>query len=231
MNQENFSIDEKYEFLDHFATMVAEKQTNSLIVIGEGGIGKTYTIMNSVKRIGDGHIKVGGHMTSRALYNLLYDFNGELFIFDDCDSVLKDDISQNLLKNALDSNDPREITWGAKIPKSEKDDYPQSFRFTGRIIFISNMTKEKIFQPILTRGYLVDLTMSFDDKIERIGKILKNVCIKNGFDVEVGEKAFEFIKEKKDIIKSLSLRTLLSVMKLINSREDWEKIAEYSVSQ
>jgi len=151
-------------------------------------------------------------------------------LFDDCDSILEDKVSQNILKIALDSNDNRVITWSAKMPKNSE--YPQSFEFAGRIIFITNKPQEKIFQPLLTRGYKVDLTMNTEEKIERMTHILPNICEKNEVSVNVGYEALGFLNENQSIVNSLSLRTLMDVIRIINSgTKEWKRLAKYCITQ
>ena len=230
MSKIDFDINERFQFVDQLTTMVALGQANSLILTGEGGLGKTYTVTKALENANIEYKKVSGYSTARGLYNLLYDFNGMLFLFDDCDSVLEDKTSQNILKIALDTNEERVISWSAKMPKSSE--YPQDFEFAGRIIFISNKPQEKIFQPLLTRGYKVDLNMTSYEKIERIKHILPAICNKNDISVNVGYRALEFLSNKLDMVNSLSLRTLLDVIRIINSGQDkWERLAEYCITQ
>lgn len=231
LNIEKFNINERFDFVEDLTRMVAEGNANSIIISGEGGLGKSYIVMETVKRIGCGYKKVGGYSTARGLYNMLYDYNGELFIFDDCDSILEDKTAKNILKVALDSNNPRIITWSAKMTKKDLQEYPQDFNFTGRIIFITNKPQEKIFQPLLTRAFKVDLTMTASEKIERMEKILPGLCKKNNLSSESGLKALKFLNEKRDKVKTLSLRTLLDIIRIINSNSNWERLAEYTILQ
>ena len=91
----------------------------SLVVTGGPGNGKSHTIIKTVQENGliesDHYVVFKGYSTARGLYNTLYDHNGKLIIFDDCDSVLEDKTSLNILKSALDSYDKRTISWMAKL--------------------------------------------------------------------------------------------------------------------
>ena len=90
----------------------------------------------------------------------------QIVIFDDCDSVLQDKVAVNILKAALDSYDKRTISW---LQKGFIDDgLPNSFEFQGNVIFISNMSSDKIDQAVKSRSMTIDLSMSIDDKIENI---------------------------------------------------------------
>jgi hypothetical protein len=165
--------------------MVIYDVTPSLIVTGEGGLGKTHSVSQAIDVTGlqdNEYVFFKGYSTARGLYNTLYDNNGKLIIFDDCDSVLEDKIAVNILKSALDSYETRKKSWMAKMNKN--DEYPQQFDFTGRIIFISNKTKSSIDGAILSRSLTVDLTMTPDEKIERMTTILPNILPQYDNDVK-----------------------------------------------
>jgi hypothetical protein len=207
--------------------MVIDGITPSLIITGEGGLGKTYLVQKAIKdkglyEIEWAHFK--GYSTARGLYNTLYDNNGKLIIFDDCDSVLEDKVALNILKSALDSYETRTISWMAKMNKN--DEYPQQFNFTGQIIFISNKSRSAIDGAILSRSLTVDLTMTSDEKIERMSHILENVLPE--YPIEVKKDALEFIKEYKDVA-NLNLRTLIMVSKMRLVNKDWKEMAKYMI--
>jgi hypothetical protein len=168
-----------------------------------------------------------GYSTARGLYNTLYDNNGKLIIFDDCDSVLEDKTSKNILKSALDSYEERTISWMAKMNKN--DEYPSQFDFTGRIIFISNKSKDSIDGALKSRSLMVDLTMTPEEKIERLTYILPNILPE--YDMETKELALNFLDNVKNDV-DINIRTFIMVSKMCKSFPDtWRKLASYSVQQ
>jgi hypothetical protein len=227
--KETFSINERFEFLNDLTSMVVTGVTPSLVVTGPGGNGKT----NSVKRtISDNQLSDNefvffkGYSTARGLYNTLYDNNGKLIIFDDCDSVLEDKVSKNILKSALDSYEERTISW-SKMTKA--DEYPSQFNFTGRIIFISNKSKDSIDGALKSRSLMVDLTMTPEEKIERLTYILPNILPE--YDMETKELALNFLDNVKNDV-DINIRTFIMVTKMCKSFPDtWRKLASYSVQQ
>lgn len=223
-----FNINQRFTFLDDLTQMVVSGITPSLIVTGEGGLGKTHSVTQTIKANDvseDSYVFFKGYSTARGLYNTLYDNNGKLIIFDDCDSVLEDKIAINILKSALDSYERRTISWMAKMNKS--DEYPQQFDFTGRIIFISNKSKEKIDEAVRTRSLTVDLTMTPDDKIERMGSILSSILPE--YSIDVKNQALDFLKTVKDDV-SLNMRMLIMVTKMASTYpETWKGLASYMV--
>lgn len=224
----DFGINKRFEILNDLAKMVILGATPSLVVTGEGGLGKTHSVKQAICRclLDDSeYVFFKGYSTARGLYNSLYDNNGKVIVFDDCDSVLEDKVALNILKSALDSYDEREITWMAKMNKS--DDYPSKFKFTGRIIFISNKKKESIDQAVLSRSLVVDLSMTADDKIERMRHILSAVLPEYSMNVKI--QALDFLSEVKDKAQ-LNMRTLIMVTKIADSFPDkWRDMASYMV--
>lgn len=223
-----FNINQRFEFLKNLTNMVICDISPSLIVTGEGGIGKTYSITSTIGESfleNSQWVQFKGFSTARGLYNTLFDNNGKLIVFDDCDSVLEDKVAINILKSALDSYDTRTISWMSKMNKS--DEYPNQFNFTGRIIFISNKSKESIDQAILSRSLTVDLSMTFSEKIERMSHILENILPE--MPMVIKKESLEFLGELKDN-KNLTIRSLITVCKIRNTFSDtWKDMAKYMI--
>jgi len=102
----SYTINQKFEFLNKLTSMVIDGITPSLIICGPGGLGKTHTVLNTIEQKELYPFEwqmIKGYSTARGLYNTLFDNNGKLIIFDDCDSVLEDKVAINILKGALDS--------------------------------------------------------------------------------------------------------------------------------
>lgn len=228
----SFSINERFKFMENLVKMIIKKTSVSLIITGEGGLGKTYTVMQQInnkqlqKNVDYVHIK--GYSTARGLYMTLYENSDKIIVFDDCDEVLKDPTAKNILKGALDSSDERVIHW---ISSKIDDSVPSYFTFEGRIIFISNLPQERVDQALLSRSMSVDLTMSRKDKIERMRAILYN--IKPSISLEIKEECLNLIEEKQDICRDLNMRTLNKVIEIRideENKDDWKNMAIYSMT-
>lgn len=224
-----FDINQRFELLQNLTTMVVRDVTPSLIVTGEGGLGKTHTVTQSIEAGGldkSEYVFFKGYSTARGLYNTLFDNNGRLIVFDDCDSVLEDKVAVNILKSALDSYERRTISWMAKMNRN--DEYPQQFDFTGRIIFISNKAKESIDGAILSRSLTVDLTMTPDEKIQRMATILPNIL--DNYSMELKTEVLNFLSQNK-ACDNLNLRTLIMVCKMrFSNPYQWRDMATYMLN-
>ena len=127
--ESRFSINERFNFVSDMVTMLCNGAQPSVVITGPGGLGKSYTVSKTLESNGfkdisimDETFEVGakmpakkfmvvkGHSTPKGLYRLLYENKDGVIVFDDCDSVLKDPVSLNLLKGALDSYSRRIIS-------------------------------------------------------------------------------------------------------------------------
>lgn len=223
-----FNINQRFQFLNDLTTMVVNNTTPSLIVTGEGGLGKTHSVTETIKSNDlseDRYVFFKGYSTARGLYNTLYDNNDKLIIFDDCDSVLDDKVALNILKSALDSYETRTISWMAKMNKN--DEYPQQFEFTGRIIFISNKSITDVNEAIRSRSLTVDLTMTPSDKIERMNAIIEDILPE--YSLEFKKDALTFLSEVCNEV-SVNMRMLIMVTKMrYNYPDRWRDLASYMV--
>jgi len=244
--QNRFDINTRFGFVEKLVNMVATGVQPSAVITGEGGLGKTYTVTktleaNGYKDISDlAEFQVGsiintrkcftmvkGYSTAKGLYRTLFENNKSIIVFDDCDAVLKDPIALNLLKGALDSYGKRIISWNADM---KDDDLPRSFEFTGRVIFISNMDQEKIDQAIRSRSMMIDLSMSLDQKIDRMEFIAKSEEFLPEYDAKIKSDSLSLIREIKDDCKEISLRTLIAVCKIRASNKEYKDLATYMLT-
>jgi hypothetical protein len=244
---ERFDINTRFGFVEKLVNMVAAGVQPSAVITGEGGLGKTYTVTktleaNGYKDISDlADFQVGsvistrkcftfvkGYSTAKGLYRTLFENNKSIIVFDDCDAVLKDPVALNLLKGALDSYGKRIISWNADM---RDDDIPKSFNFEGRVIFISNMSQDKIDQAIRSRSMMIDLSMTTNQKIDRMEHISKSEEFLPEYDNSVKADALALIRAIKDDCKEISLRTLIAVAKVRASNPtDYKDLATYMLT-
>jgi hypothetical protein len=218
----------------------------SVVITGPGGLGKSYTVSKTLEANGfkdisilDESFEVGtrmpakkfivvkGHSTPKGLYRLLFENRDGVIVFDDCDSVLKDPVSLNLLKGALDSYSRRIISWRADI---KDEDLPTTFEFKGRVVFISNLASSQIDQAIITRSMAVDLSMTTQQKIDRMRHIMESGEFMPEANKQHKVDAIALVEKLQDNVKELSLRTLIQVTKIrANAGANWSNLAEYTI--
>jgi len=244
--ESRFSINERFGFVSDMVSMLCKGDQASVVICGPGGLGKSYTVTESLEKNGmvdmsvldafavgtklnmaKSYRVIKGYSTPKGLYRALFENKDGVIVFDDCDSVLKDPVSLNLLKGALDSYSKRIISWRADI---RDDDLPTSFEFKGRVVFISNLGSDKIDQAILSRSMSVDLSMNIDQKIDRMRFLLNTKGFMPEYKVEFKQDAMDLIEVLKNDVKELSLRTLIQVTKIrASAGANWKNLAEYAL--
>jgi DNA-binding NarL/FixJ family response regulator len=151
-----------------------------------------------------------------------------VLVFDDCDSILLDDVSLNLLKGALDSGKKRKISWLADSRILRQEGIPDSFNFNGSVIFITNlkfdsMKSQKLkdhLEALQSRCHYLDLTLdTMRDKILRIKQIAADGELFKDYDFDqcVQDEIVEFMDTNKNKLREMSLRMALKIADLRKS--------------
>jgi hypothetical protein len=177
-------------------------------------------------------------MSAIGLYSKLYEFSakGNVLVFDDCDSVLLDELSLNILKAALDSSKKRTISWNTDSRILRSEGIPNSFEFKGSAIFITNIKFEHVrskklrdhLDALESRCHYLDLTIdTAREKILRIKQIVADGML-DAYDMEQEQKdeVVQFIEVNKDKMRELSLRMVIKVADLrIAMPDKWKAVA------
>lgn len=239
-----FDVNERFQFIEDMVDMVVTRRTRAFILTGSGGLGKSYTVLQTLQKHdmseqNRDYKLIKGYSTARALYETMWNFRDKLLVFDDCDSVLEDRTSLNLLKGALDSTSTAagaeglrvasgRVSWGS----AANSDIPDSFDFTGQIIFISNKMLTDIPQPILSRALFVDVTMTQAEKLARLQHLLPRLKPELGANGEqVKRDVMAFMTRLAPAITELSIRTFNNVCDMATGvPHNWERLASYQLT-
>jgi len=231
-----FSVKERFDFIEKFTTLCVKGVIPSLIITGSGGLGKTFTVLKTLEKLklkedtigsvdGD-FVFIKGYSTARNVYKTLYYNRTKVVIFDDCDASFKDPIGAAIFKAALDSGSRRIIDWGSD--SKEESDVPPRFEFLGKVIFISNLEMYKFPQPIVSRSMLTDLTLSLEEKVDRIEFIFNE---EKQYEEEDKTEVLEFIRKNMDKFKDLNVRSAFNALKMkVALGKGWERPTLYSVT-
>jgi hypothetical protein len=242
---------ERFEILDDMTRAVKKGAVRAMIVTGPPGVGKSFGVEKVLSKhdtfadiANDSKLKkyevVKGAMSAIGLYSKLYEYSDKksILVFDDCDSVLLDDLSLNILKAALDTSKRRMIHWNTDSRLLRSEGVPNSFEFKGGAIFITNIkfdhVKSKKLQDHLealeSRCHYLDLTIDTErEKVLRIKQVVTECGMLDSYDLTDAAKleVVEFVDANKHRMRELSLRTVLKVADLRVSFDDkWRSVAE-----
>lgn len=240
---------ERFQILTDMTKAVKSGDVRAMIVSGPPGVGKSFGVeavlekedlFNKIAAKKPKYEIVKGAMSALGLYAKLYEYSDEksVLVFDDCDSVLLDELSLNILKGALDSSKKRYIAWNTDSRLLRSEGIPDRFEFKGAAIFITNIKFEHVrskklkdhLDALESRCHYIDLQMdTMREKILRIKQVVNEagMLVDHDFtDVEKTE-VVEFIEANQSKLRELSLRMVLKIADLRKSfPKTWKAMAQ-----
>jgi hypothetical protein len=93
------------------------------------------------------------------------------------------------------------------------------------------MSSHQLDQAIISRSMAVDVTMTTEQKVERMRHLVNEQTFMPEFDLVCKNDALNLIDKLKETVKELSLRTLIQVTKIrkSNPNGNWKDLAEYAI--
>lgn len=243
----------RFAILDEMARATTNGGIRAMIVSGPPGVGKSFGVEQQLEkasmfdRLAGKTLKyevVKGAMTALGLYATLFKHSDKnhVLVFDDCDSVLMDDLSLNILKAALDSGKRRRIYWNSDSSMLRREGIPDAFDFNGSCIFITNIKFENLrskklqdhLEALQSRCHFLDLTIDTErDKMLRIKQVHNDT---DGglfrdyfFENDEGDQVLQFMFDNKARLRELSMRMALKIADLVKISPNWKMLAENTV--
>ena len=242
-------IRERFDILNEMTKACVNGDIRAMIVSGPPGVGKSFGVEREIEKatlfdkLAGKRLRaevVKGSATPIGLYQTLYKYSDAncVLVFDDCDSILLDDVALNLLKGALDSGKKRTISWLSESSALRREGIPDRFEFKGSVIFITNlkfdtMKSQKLrdhLDALQSRCHYLDLTLdTMRDKVLRIKQIAKDGVLFSDYDFEpvVQDEIVEFMEANQNRLREMSLRMALKIADLRKSfAGNWKRLAE-----
>ena len=242
---------QRFDILEDMTRAVKKGDVKSMIVTGPPGVGKSFGVEKVLSKhdvfadiADDQKLKkyevVKGAMSAIGLYSKLYEFSDKksILVFDDCDSVLQDELSLNILKAALDSGKKRMIHWNTDSRLLRSEGVPNSFEFKGGAIFITNIKFENVrskklkdhLEALESRCHYLDLTIDTErEKLLRIRQVVRDSGMLDDYGLEDWAKTevVDFISANARRMRELSLRMVLKVADIrVSMPNNWKAVVE-----
>jgi len=242
-------IRERFDILHEMTKATVTGDIRAMIVSGPPGVGKSYGVETEIEKaclfdkLAGKRLRaevVKGSATPIGLYQTLYKYSdaNSVVVFDDCDSILLDDVALNLLKGALDSGKKRVISWLSESSALRREGIPDRFEFKGSVIFITNLKFDKMksqklrdhLDALQSRCHYLDLTLdTMRDKLLRIKQIAKDGVLFADYDFNeyAQDDIIDFMHVNKERLREVSLRMALKIADLRKSfPNNWKRMSE-----
>jgi hypothetical protein len=242
-------IRERFDILHEMTKATVSGDIRAMIVSGPPGVGKSYGVETEIEKaclfdkLAGKRLRaevVKGSATPIGLYQTLYKYSdaNSVVVFDDCDSILLDDVALNLLKGALDSGKKRVISWLSESSALRREGIPDRFEFKGSVIFITNLKFDKMksqklrdhLDALQSRCHYLDLTLdTMRDKLLRIKQIAKDGVLFADYDFNeyAQDDIIDFMHVNKERLREVSLRMALKIADLRKSfPNNWKRMSE-----
>jgi hypothetical protein len=242
---------ERFQVLEDMSYAACDGVVRGMVVTGPPGVGKSFGVEKVIREAGVMNKMSGGSgqtgiqfgmekgaASPIGLYKLLYEYSaaGSVLVLDDCDSVLYDETSLNLLKAALDSSPRRYLSWRSESRTLRNEGIPDRFEFKGSIIFITNLKFDKTrgklkdhLDAIMSRCHYLDLTLdTMRDKFLRCKQIIKDGMLQEYmFSRQEQDELLDYIYDNRNKLREMSLRMVLKIadLKKMNGNK-WKRYVE-----
>jgi hypothetical protein len=178
------SLDEKVADIRDHTILCAQGHLTGCYIHGEGGIGKSYTV---IKTLNDQSVQYRLHntrMSGRGFFNRIQSYLNDVHVCEDIENIFTERIAMNLLRSACwgQTNDDgrmiRPVTW------TIAGEAELTVDFTGSIIFTGNRPLGKIpeLRALATRIDIIELVVTYEEILAR----MKQISLK-GFKTDKGE--------------------------------------------
>jgi len=239
---------ERFQILDDMTQASIDGVVRGMVVTGPPGVGKSFGVESILEKnslfdtLAGNKLRfetIKGASSAIGLYKILYNNadKNNVLVLDDCDTVLYDETSLNLLKAALDSCKKRKLCWNTDSALLRREGIPDSFEFNGSVIFITNLKFDNVrgkikdhLAAIMSRCHYLDLTMDTTrEKVLRCKQIVADGML-NEYDFTKAEEedVMDFMIGNKEKMREISLRmvTKLADLKKSFGEEKWKRTAE-----
>ena len=170
-------LNSRLQLIRDRTTAVAEGWSTGLYLFGEGGIGKSYTVLEQLDRLKVPHKVTNSRLTGKGLFELLEDHPDTIHVLEDMESLCKSSNAAGVLRSALwtatkdkgKGRQERLITWRVGGEK-------RMVSFTGGIIMTMNAPLDDLpeLRAVKTRIAVAKL----EPTNAKIAALMKSICLR-----------------------------------------------------
>lgn len=219
------SLKKQFALVRDRVKQVASGGENGLILCGEGGVGKSRAVLQTLKECEASFTLINSQLTPKGLFDLIVKQPNGIFVIEDAEQMLQRNPMAGLLRSALFSQEernkhgrqPRRITW--QTARGEL-----SVNFTGGLIIIMNrsMPNTPEMEAIKTRVPVIDMKVTPEEMEALLRELSSKEFVDGDLSLPIDKcrEVCEFlIDESAKLGRRLNLRFLFNAFR---DRCSWE---------
>jgi hypothetical protein len=227
-------IKKTYRSVEIMVNSISRGISPSLIISGNAGLGKSYTVKHVLDNMGVKYQFAKGYCKATGLFKLLYENRnpGDVIVIDDNDNLFNDEVALNILKAALELNKSRTIGWLSEKEFVDEDGevIPRFFEFQGSVIFLTNLDFDALIksgnkltphlQALESRSLYLDMGIKTRREVMmRIRQVIaeSDLSTSKGISKELETKMLDYLTVNVDKLKELSLRTFEKLAAIVET--------------
>jgi len=179
-------IDKRREILENGVQSVVKGFSSALFVWGPAGLGKSHLLTVMLDGIaGNGWRHHTAHSTPKAMFMSLLQEPAAIHLYEDCEKILKTDLSASILRAACGAPNER-VRWITYETANEV----LRVAFTGGIIIATNQNLSRQngpLQGVASRFRPIRWDMTLQERIASILTIAKKPCVRGGISLTAKE--------------------------------------------
>lgn len=172
--KETLLLEQKFYLLREYVKMVCAGNQTGLVIQGEAGLGKSYSVLKTLKESGREFVYATGYTTPLQLYQFIYDNREKIIFFDDTKNIFKSEAGLEILKAALYSpTGTRLVRYNSSTTKLSA---PSEFVFEGGIVVAVNDLNRKNsedLKAVIDRVLYYEVKFSYEEKLQIIADLIK----------------------------------------------------------
>lgn len=238
-------INDRFSAAVRMGEGLISSQFRAILLSGNPGIGKTYTMEDLFTRAADDGVilfqKVNGYVKATGLYRLFWENKAPncVIMFDDADAIFNDDVALNLLKAACDSTKSRWLSWRSekdfddKSGESETGNIPKEFKFEGHVVFVTNLDFDKLCRAnnkltphlaaLMSRSFYLDLNLTtVKELMVRIRSVVHNTDMLCDMSESAREEIIAYMEANAPRLREISLRMALKLSQIYRTSKNNE---------
>ena len=124
-----------YDEFRHYGNAFAAGALNFLLVIGNGGVGKSTTFR---KAVGEAAQWIEGNATPFGIYEEAFDHRNRALVLDDVDALYRDRNGLRLLKALCQQETERAVCWYSEASVLDQRNIPRRFTTSSPVAILAN---------------------------------------------------------------------------------------------